>query len=161
MTILNAGGVLNYDESTAAGELCELVRSGDADRLQLLIECGCKVNAADYDDRRCAHLAASVGNKTVMVLLFDASADLNCKDRWDGTPLSDAIRHGHLDLAEELIMRGGRLTMDDMTASGELCELARQGKLERLHLLLEGGANIDAADCEATPLEAPHSQRNY
>jgi hypothetical protein len=28
---------------------------------------------------------------------------------------------------------------DDLTASGELCEFARSGKLERIQLLLEGG----------------------
>ena len=55
------------------------------------------------------------------------------ENRWGNTPLNDAISSGHLDLAEALIKRGASLEMDDITASGELCEMARQGKLERVH----------------------------
>ncbi|KAL1527097.1 hypothetical protein AB1Y20_015780 [Prymnesium parvum] len=146
MLLFKANGNLNYDEAAAAGELCELARQGDADRLQLLIDCGCSVDAMDYDDRRCMHLACSVGNKIIVKRLLNAKAAINCKDRWGGTPLNDAIREGHLDLAEEIIKFGGTLEMDDLQASAELCELAREGKLERVHLLLEGKANIDAAD---------------
>lgn len=41
-----AGGTLNYDQLQSSGELCEVVRSGDFERLKVLIECGCDVNAA-------------------------------------------------------------------------------------------------------------------
>ena len=50
------GGGLNWTEDKAAGELCELARAGDIERLQLLLDVGCNVNAADYDSRTCLHL---------------------------------------------------------------------------------------------------------
>ena len=52
------GGVLNWAEDKAAGEMCELARVGDIERLQLLLDVGCNANAADYDARTCVHLGA-------------------------------------------------------------------------------------------------------
>ena len=46
------GGDLGYDEVTASGELCELAKRGSADFLKVLLDCGCDVNAAEYDGRR-------------------------------------------------------------------------------------------------------------
>ena len=79
-----AGGELGYDEVAASGELCELAKRGSPDLLQVLLDCGCSVNAADYDARTCLHLAASTGNLRICSLLADANADLNAVDRWGG-----------------------------------------------------------------------------
>ncbi|KAL1527096.1 hypothetical protein AB1Y20_015779 [Prymnesium parvum] len=144
--LFRLNGHLNYDESTASGELCELAREGDAERLQLLISCGCKVNAEDYDRRRCTHLTSAGGNKVIMTLLIRGGASINCVDRWGGTPLHDAIVFGHLNLAKSIIRHGGRLKMDDKKASSELCDHAREGRLERVRLMLDGRVNVNAAD---------------
>ena len=42
-----------------SGELFELARGGDVYRIDLLLQAGCKVDAADYDKRTCMLLAAS------------------------------------------------------------------------------------------------------
>ena len=46
--------------------------------------------------RRCLHLAASEGNMAVVGALLELRADVNFKDRWGGTPIRDAVRHGHM-----------------------------------------------------------------
>ena len=97
------GSELGYDEIAAAGELCELAKQGKLETVGLLLECGCNVNAADYDARTCLHLAASVGNLPICQLLLDRGADVNRQDRWGGTPLRDAVREGR----KEVAVRGG------------------------------------------------------
>ena len=80
--------------------------------------------------------------------LTEAGCDLTIKDRWGGTPLADAVRHGHRDIAVELIEKGAELGFDEATTSGELCELSRGGDLDKIKLLLSGGADANAADCK-------------
>jgi hypothetical protein len=72
---------------------------------------------------------------------------VNVTDRWGGTPIRDAIREGHFHVAKRLREHGGELKYDEITASGELCELARHGLTERLTLLLDCGCDINAMDC--------------
>eukprot|EP00327_Prymnesium_parvum_P014728 CAMPEP_0113246232 /NCGR_PEP_ID=MMETSP0008_2-20120614/9358_1 /TAXON_ID=97485 /ORGANISM="Prymnesium parvum" /LENGTH=1137 /DNA_ID=CAMNT_0000093969 /DNA_START=33 /DNA_END=3446 /DNA_ORIENTATION=- /assembly_acc=CAM_ASM_000153 len=139
-------GELNYDEANASGELCELARLGLAARLDLLLHCGCDVNAADYDARTCLHLAASVGNLPIVQRLVELKADVNARDRWGGTPLRDAVREGHPEVARALSGFGGLLGHDEAEVSGELCELAKQGDVEKLEVLLSCGVYISAAD---------------
>ena len=98
-------------------------------------------------------MAASEGNLHIVEVLIEHSVEVNCKDRWDSTPLSDALRANHLELARLLIKHGGLVAYDDMTAAGELCEFARAGKVENIECLLDGRCNIDACDCDSLPLE--------
>ena len=67
--------------------------------------------------------------------------------RWGGTPLRDAVREGHHAVARSLRQHGGELGYTEVEASGELCELARAGKLEAMLLLVDCGVDINAADC--------------
>ena len=39
--------VCDFYESKASGELCELAKAGDIERVQLLLDCSCDCNAAD------------------------------------------------------------------------------------------------------------------
>ena len=98
-------------------------------------------------------MAASEGNLHIVEVLIEHSVEVNCKDRWDSTPLSDALRANHLELARLLIKHGGLVAYDELTAAGELCEFARAGKVENIECLLDGRCNIDACDCDLLPLE--------
>lgn len=77
-------------EVQTSGELCEMARRGKIERVMLLIQGKCDLNAADYDRRTCMHLAASEGNLHVINALVESGADLNAKDRWGGTALVSA-----------------------------------------------------------------------
>ena len=65
-----------------------------------------------------------------------------------GTPLSDAIREGHSDVAKILISCGAMLHMDATQAAGELCEYARAGEVDKMGMMLSGGCDQNAADYE-------------
>ena len=72
-------------------------------------------------------------------VLIEAKADPDFQDRWGGTALAEAVREGHTKVVEYLCGQGASLMWDESKTSGELCEFARSGKLERIQLLLEGG----------------------
>jgi glutaminase len=68
----------------------------------------------DYDARTPLHLAAAEGHKGVVQFLINKCPDkmkasvLNSLDRWKGTPLDDAVHHGHEDIAEVLRAAGAK-----------------------------------------------------
>ena len=49
----------------------------DVKGVEMLLEGGCSVNAADYDKRTALHLASSTGNSHVVSVLIEHKADLN------------------------------------------------------------------------------------
>mgnify|MGYP001217910321 CR=1 FL=1 len=144
--LFSKGGQLKFGEVRSSSELCENVRKGDLEHVMMLLECGCPVNAGDYDQRTCLHLASSEGNLKMLNLLFDYQANLEVYDRWGGTPLSDAVREGHSAIAKALIGRGATLGYDEEKTSGELCSLAASGDVNRIKLLLQGKCDPNAAD---------------
>merc|ERR1712138_299593 len=100
--------------------------------MSLLLRNHADVDAKDYDSRTAIHLAASEGNLRIVEFLLDAGANPNSKDRWGGTALRDAVREGHTQVATLLSKRGGELGLDEVAASGELCEIARAGRLDNV-----------------------------
>ena len=140
-------------------------------RLKLLLSCAVNVNSADYDKRAalvelhlrfevvlrsvrllfcvtgtCLHLACSEGHVNVVQTLIKNNAELNPRDRFEATPLMDALRKGHNECARLVIDHGGVVSYEDLAAAGELCEMARTGKVDQLQLLLEGRCNVNAVD---------------
>ena len=60
-----------------------------------------------------------------------------------------------------LISSGGSLGYDTIRASSELCEYARQGDIDKIQMLLDGGCDGDAADYdERTCLHLAASEGN-
>ena len=96
-----------WDEGKTSGELCEVARAGDVERVAMLLSCGAQANAADYDNRTCLHLAASQGHvECVRFLVGLPGIALDTKDRNGVTPLQDAIHEGHRDV-ERILRQAG------------------------------------------------------
>jgi glutaminase len=65
-------------------------------QIKRLVENFVDINSADYDSRTALHLAASNGHMNVLeYLASDKDIKLDPEDRVKGTPLQDAINHGH------------------------------------------------------------------
>ena len=82
----------------------------------------------------------------VVSALMTSGANANVQDRWGNTPLCDAIREGHTQVARLLRKHGAELLLPDAEASSRLCEHARVGDVEKVKLLLECGCNPDLCD---------------
>lgn len=94
MEVLIAHGAkLCMPESLAASVLCQAVFDGDIVLLKRLLRAGIQVNAADYDKRTAAHIAAAEGNVSALRVLFSFGADLTLPDRWNNTAENEAKRH--------------------------------------------------------------------
>ncbi|KAL1521251.1 hypothetical protein AB1Y20_020922 [Prymnesium parvum] len=159
---------------TVAGQLCEAAAHGDVKQLRKLVQREFfNPSAKDYDARTALHLAASEGHLDVVKLLVeDFDVETSPVDRWDGTPLDDALRHHHDAIAAYLRglgahalnfsslgevglegdwgegaraeSRGGEAT----SAAGHLlCTAAAAGKPEELRrLVCEERFDVDACD---------------
>ena len=53
------------------------------------------INKGDYDKRTPLHLASTEGYYDVVEFLCKHGADVNVADRWEYTPLDDAIQKGN------------------------------------------------------------------
>jgi len=154
------------------GEMIWASSKGDLGALQSLIARGCDPNEADYDRRTPIHLAAAEGRTQVVRYFIEYEAEINPRDRWGGTPLDDARRHGHTQVAELLERLGGvggetEFNESPMGAetsfdqpSGEVSNqiiesiyAASQGNLSVLRRLVARGIDLSAADYDLrTPL---------
>ena len=64
---------------------------------------GIDLNTSDYDGRTALHVAAAEGQlECVRFLLEAAEVDPNPQDRWKFTPVGEANRFGHSDVADYL-----------------------------------------------------------
>lgn len=75
---------------------------GDMMAIKAMHAAGCDLDCADYDIRTAAHLAAANGNLEVLRYFHKHGVDLEASDRWQGTPLDDAINEGHDEVADYL-----------------------------------------------------------
>lgn len=89
---------------------CELVvaaGNGDLAGVRKAVEKGARVTDGNYDKRTALHTAAAEGKiPVVRRLVEEMGAKVNAKDRWEGTPLDDACRHGHRAVCDFLIAKG-------------------------------------------------------
>jgi ankyrin repeat protein len=140
----------HWSKLDPATELCNAAAKGDVVRLHFLVrEQGLDVDCGDYDKRTAIHLAASEGSLAVCVVLVDElGANHSPEDRWGGTPLNDATRHGHQAVCDYLKSVGGVLgTMAEDDPATELCNAASKADLPRLRLLVQKkGYDVDVGD---------------
>jgi len=84
--------------------------AGDLDSVMELVEQDVQLkDCADYDKRTPLHLACSEGQSHVAKWLLEQGTNPSPVDRWDGTPLKDALNRGHYDIVELLLAHKARL----------------------------------------------------
>mmetsp|Transcript_427 Transcript_427/g.1029 ORF Transcript_427/g.1029 Transcript_427/m.1029 type:complete len:689 (-) Transcript_427:196-2262(-) len=82
--------------------LIKAAAEGDLDEVKLLVTTFSEqtaqkldLNKGDYDKRTALHLAAGEGHTEIVGLLLLKGADPNALDRWNRSPLDDAVAGGH------------------------------------------------------------------
>ncbi|KAJ4847529.1 hypothetical protein Tsubulata_003953 [Turnera subulata] len=95
------------------GNFLSFASRGDRVGLNQMLRDGTSPNVQDYDKRTALHLAASEGHAPIVELLLHYKANLNLKDRWQRTPLTDARSYGHRDICRILEVNGGKDFLND------------------------------------------------
>ncbi len=95
-------------QSEAITELCWAASEGDLTAIRRLVARGTDLNQSDYDGRTALHLAASNGRENVVTYFIHQGVALSPHDRWGGTPLDDAHREGHAQVAALLEQHGAK-----------------------------------------------------
>lgn len=103
--LMRYGANLCLDETMAASVMCQAVFDGDVLLLHRLLKAGIDVNAADYDKRTAAHIAAAEGNVAAIKVLAEHDANLSLQDRWGNTVRQEAQRNNARQLIDYLKSR--------------------------------------------------------
>ena len=166
---------LNHIQAKAetVAELIWAASKGDLGAIHRQLVRGYDQNGADYDLRTPMHLASAEGQQHIVEYLVDNGAEVNPRDRWGGTPLDDACRHGHEQVAKLLEDSGGirgSTTLQGQGGGGnapalsdsvhrqpeqivELIYASSEDDLVAIQRLVARGIDLEAADYDLrTPL---------
>jgi len=132
------------DVDNAASAICEAAGAGDIAAVKRLVENGVDPDSADYDKRAALHIASAEGHDKVVEYLLSSKANANCKDRWSGTPLQDALTTGRSACAQLIRAKGGKVPED--FGAGQVCSSAGEGNIPKLKMLHDFGQPVDVGD---------------
>ncbi|KAF5749976.1 putative serine-threonine protein kinase [Tripterygium wilfordii] len=125
------------------GNFLSFASRGDRVGLNQMLRKGTSPNVQDYDKRTALHLAASEGHAPIVELLLHYKANVNLKDRWQRTPLTDARLYGHRDICRILEVNGGKEFINDqpMTVRNEQDSIELNFDISELNL--QHSSNIE------------------
>ncbi|KAL3893622.1 MAG: hypothetical protein SGPRY_014102, partial [Prymnesium sp.] len=140
------GGTIRWSSAEEGQHLCDVLRRGLIPQLQLLLDCGVAVNSATFDERCALHHAAAEGNVQAVEVLLNAHADPNMKDRWGVTPLRDAMRAGHVKVAQMIRDAGGHLALSQAEEFAEISARVLNSDGVGISLLVDCGVDVNETD---------------
>ncbi|XP_053685119.1 L-asparaginase [Sabethes cyaneus] len=143
---------------TSAKELCQLksslfpamvntaVLAGDVSKLSNLKGYGADLSVENYDRRTALHVACCEGNYDIVQYLLQNGAAVHIRDRFDRTPLMDAILHDHHLIIRLLVKCGAHLTGSIRAIGENLCNAASRSLINRLESYRIAGADLSQED---------------
>jgi len=125
-------------------QFCSAASRGEIEKLQRGMRNGVHVDATDINGRTALHCAASEGRLETVSFLLEARASLNIQDSFKNTPLNDAVRHKHDDVALALRNSGARpITLPGYEMGVQMCTFAAEGNLDQLQRMLINGVDVN------------------
>ena len=163
------------------GELLFAASQGDVQALQAQANAGVDLFQSDYDQRTALHLAASEGHKDAVKFLVDSAPRgrmhviISAKDRWGGTPLSDATQgqfetcivylqaNGAVEGTPSALHTGTGAAMSHASpVAPEILFAAANGDLEEFISLKAGGRDLTVCDYDGrTALHLAASEGHF
>ncbi|XP_060650177.1 L-asparaginase [Drosophila nasuta] len=130
------------------------VRAGDVAKLKSLKAYGANLCETNCEGRTALHLSCYLGQQDCVACLLGAGCPADLTDRFNRTPLHEAIDADNHKIIELLLKSGAKLQQEDQQALAEqLRMLAENGQIERLESYRLAGANLMLADRSGrTPL---------
>ena len=137
------GAIISKDDNLLADEEASLyaVWRNDAYHLELLLDYGADVNAADRYGWSLLHYTPFYGKGDMTRMLLDKGANPNTVERERGrTPLHNAARRGKKTIAEMLLAHGAKMDTRDWYGKTPLSLAKEGGHTEIIELLRKHGA---------------------
>lgn len=139
------------------------VIAGDINKIDTLRTYGANLSAVNYDLRTALHIACAEGNEDVVKHLLLNGAAVHIRDRYDRSPLTEAINHDHHEIIRWLLKCGAHLTESTRSLGDHLAGAAARSLIKRLESYRLAGVDLslqDASGRSALHLAALHGHVN-
>lgn len=100
------------------------------------------MSASNYDMRTALHIACSEGNLEVVKHLLLNGAAVHIRDRYDNSPLCEAISIDHHEIVKLLVKCGAHIAKSSLYVGEHLCKAAENGLLKRIESWRLAGADL-------------------
>ena len=141
------GGVQDHGQA-----LIFAASKGDAAEVRALISDGANPDYGDYDRRTAMHLAACEGHTEVLQVLIELGANVNVVDRWECTPIDEAMRKSHIACVRALELAGATPTADpEEESSGKRPPASHRANRANAHAAAADKSVLGASFSKKTP----------
>jgi len=149
--------MLNIDQPDHNGNTALMWASseGNEEMIQLLIDCGAKVNLQNFGGETALYLAAARGFDQLCMILLEHGANINLSTLDESTPCHIAAVEGHVNVLMNLVMNGVHVNAQDEEGDTPLHYAVRGGNIKALEFLVtQCNAFIDVRNADKeTPLD--------
>ncbi|XP_037937308.1 L-asparaginase-like isoform X1 [Teleopsis dalmanni] len=115
-------------------------------KLNNLKSYGADLSGTNQDHRTALHLACHNGNAEIVNYLLLNGVSVHIRDRYDRTPLHEAITTDNHEIIQLLINCGAHLTGSSRGIGEKLCAAAARGSMKRLKSYQLAGADLTQPD---------------
>ncbi|BFG02303.1 L-asparaginase [Drosophila madeirensis] len=122
------------------------VAEGDLKKINNLKAYGADLSGTNHDQRTALHLACQLGNVEIVKYLLHNGVSVHIRDRYDRTPLLEAVSTDNHEIIQLLINCGAHLTGSSRAVGEQLCAAAARGSLMRLKSYQYAGADLSQPD---------------
>lgn len=122
------------------------VVAGDVNKIDMLKSYGANLSSVNYDMRTALHVACAEGNEEVVRHLLLNGAAVHIRDRYDRSPLAEAINYDYHSIIKLLLKCGSHLTISPRALGDSLCGAAARGIMKRLESYSLAGADLSMPD---------------
>ncbi|XP_046402183.1 L-asparaginase-like isoform X2 [Ischnura elegans] len=158
MVSFSAKHNLELDPYTAANVLFpallgSAVLDDNPNRIEQLLSSGADLSQPNVDQRTPLHIACCEGKTSLVEFMLQKGASVHTKDRYDHTPLNEAVQHDHHEIIKLLVNCGAHLMIPPKVLGEKLCKAAIRGDVTKLKSYKIAGANLNQCDQSGrTPL---------
>ncbi|CAE7532455.1 SKOR, partial [Symbiodinium pilosum] len=134
-------------EQERIGDFIAYAAQGKLEQMEAMLRSNkVSVSCVNWDQRTALHVAVSNGHVSIVEkLIMEYSAPLTVQDRFGHTPLDDAVRERHAEVAE-FLMEASAEFKGGVSAAVQLCEAAANGETAQLDLLVDVDPNLGDYD---------------
>jgi 60kDa lysophospholipase len=122
------------------------VLTTDIKKIDMLKSYGANLSAVNYDLRTALHIACAEGNEEVVKHLLLNGAAVHIRDRYDRSPLNEAINNDHHEIIKLLLKCGSHVTGSARGLGDSLCGAAARGLIKRLESYRLAGVDLSLQD---------------